>query len=139
MRVLLNALALTIVLTTLSFAGCSNQQDRTEAMAAAERIHSFVRKQDFAPIYRESSEGFKQDGDESRLVESMKAIYQSVGALEEAKPIAYQNTIDSKAGRPHVVIYDLQFERGRGKERIVFTRTENGEMRLWDIVIEPVS
>lgn len=108
-------------------------------MAAAERIHSFVRKQDFASIYRESSDGFKQDGDESRLVESMKAIYESVGALKEAKPIAYQNTVDSKAGKLHVVIYDLQFERGRGKERIVFTRTQNGEMRLWDLVIEPVS
>ena len=108
-------------------------------MAAAERIHSFVRKQDFASIHRESSDGFKQDGDESRLVESMKAIYESVGALKEAKPIAYQNTVDSKAGKLHVVIYDLQFERGRGKERIVFTRTQNGEMRLWDLVIEPVS
>lgn len=139
MRDLLKALTLTIILTSLSLAGCSSEQDRTEAMAAAERIHSFVRKQDFASIYRESSDGFKQDGDESRLVESMKAIYESVGALKEAKPIAYQNTVDSKAGKLHVVIYDLQFERGRGKERIVFTRTQNGEMRLWDLVIEPVS
>jgi hypothetical protein len=108
-------------------------------MAAAARIHSFVEKQDFASIYRESSDGFKQDGDESRLVASMNAIYEGVGALKEAKPVAYQSTIDSKAGRLHVVMFDLEFERGRGKERMVFTRTKNGEMRLWDIEITPVN
>lgn len=96
MRILLATLVLPLILTT---PGCSNQQDRSEALKAADRIHCFVRKQDFAAIYRESSDGFKQEGDESKFVEGMKAIYENVGALKDAKPVAYQSTIDSNAGK----------------------------------------
>lgn len=135
MRILLVTLALTLVLTAL---GCSNEQDRSDALKAADRIHSFVKKQDFASIYRESSDGFKQEGDESKFVESMKTIYENVGVLKDAKPVAYQSTIDSNAGKQHVLIFDLEFERARARERVVFIRTKNSELRLWDIVIEPV-
>lgn len=134
MRILLAALALTLILTT---SGCSNQQDRSDALKAADRIHSFVKKQDFASIYRESSDGFKQEGDESKFVEGMKAIYENVGVLKDAKPVAYQTTIDSNAGKQHVLIYDVEFERARAREHVVFIRTKSGELRLWDIVIEP--
>jgi hypothetical protein len=103
MRILPIALALT-VLTTVALAGCLNQEDRTEALTAAERIHSFVRKQDFASIYRESSDGFKQNGDGSRFVASMEAIYQSVGTLKGAKAVAYQSTIDSNAVHKYVTL-----------------------------------
>lgn len=108
-------------------------------MQAAERIHSFIRKQEFASIYRESSDSFKQEGDESRFVEGMRAIHQNAGALKNAKPVAYQSKIDSNVGKQHVMIFDLEFERARGRERLLFTRTQSGEMQLWDIVIEPVS
>ena len=138
MRIRPIALALTVV-TTVALAGCLNQQDRAEALTAAERIHSFVRTQDFASIYRESSDAFKQNGDESRFVASMKAIYESIGTLKGAKAVAYQSTIDSNAGRLHVLMFDLEFERGRGKERVVFTRDKNGELRLWDIGIQPAN
>jgi hypothetical protein len=136
MRILLLTLALTLILTTL---GCSNEKDRSDALKAADRIHTFVKNQDFASIYRESGDSFKQEGDESKFVENMNAIYQNVGALKEAEPVAYQSTIDSKAGQQHVLIYDLGFERARGRERLEFTRNQSGEMRLWDIVIEPAN
>ena len=135
MRILLATLGLTLILTAL---GCSNQQDRSDALKAADRIHSLVKKQDFAFIYRESSDGFKQEGDESKFVEGMKTIYENVGVLKDAKPVAYQSTIDSNGGKQHVLIFDLEFERARARERVVFIRTKNSEMRLWDIVIEPV-
>jgi hypothetical protein len=134
MRILLLTLPLTLILTTL---GCSNEQNRSDALKAADRIHTFVKQQNFASIYRESSDSFKQDGDESKFVENMKEIYENVGPLKEAKPVAYQSTIDSKAGQQHILIYDLGFERARGRERLVFIRNQSNEMRLWDIVIEP--
>jgi hypothetical protein len=137
MRILLPMLlASTLILTTL---GCSNQQDRSDALKAADRIHSFVKKQDFAAIYRESSDGFKEDGDESKFVEGMKAIYDSVGVLKDAKLVAYQSTIDSNAGKQHGLIFDLNFERASARERLVFTRAKSGEMQLWDIAIEPAN
>jgi hypothetical protein len=135
MRIPLLILALTLTLTNLS---CSNEQDRSNALKAADRIHAFAKQQDFASIYRESSEGFKHDGDESKFVEGMRAIYENVGALKEAKPVAYQNTIDSSSGKQHVLIFDLEFERAQGRERLVFVQNKRGEMLLFDLVIEPV-
>ena len=138
MRMVSLWLTITLVFTSLTLAGCASQQARSDALRAADRIHVFITKQEFASIYRESSDSFKQEGDESRFVESMTAIYESVGALKNAKPVAYQSTIDSNVGRQHVLIFDLEFERARGRERLLFTRTKNGEMQLLDIVIEPV-
>ena len=139
MKIIRPTLALTLILTTLALAGCSQEKDRSDALKAADRIHSFAKKQDFASIYREASDSFKQEGDESNFVESMRAIHESAGALKGAKPVAYQQTLDSNVGKQHVLIFDVEFERARGRERLLFTRTESGEMRLWDIVIEPVN
>lgn len=130
-------LALTLIVASTTLAGCSSQQDRAYALKAADRIHYLIRKQDFASIYRESSDSFKQEGEESKFVESMRGIYESVGALKEAKAVAYQETIDSNTGKQHILIFDLAFEHDRGRERLVFTRTNSGEMQLWDVVIEP--
>ena len=134
-------LALTLVSITVGVAGCTSEHDRADALKAADRIHFLTRNKDFASFYREASDDFKQEGDESKLTESMKAIFESAGAgpLKNVKPVAYQSTVDSKIGRQHILIFDLEFERARGRERLVFIRTKSGEMRLFDIVIEPVS
>ena len=139
MRIFPLTLALTILLLTPILAGCSSQQNRSDALKAADRIHAYLKKQDFASIYRESSDSFKQEGEESKFVESMRAVSETAGTLKEAKPVAYQETIDSNVGKQHVLIFDLEFERARGRERLLFTRTNRGEMQLSDIVIEPVS
>jgi len=52
----------------------------------------------------------------------MKLLYEENGSLKTAIPIAYQSGVDSQAGRNHVLIYNLEFERGRAKERMVLTR-----------------
>ena len=134
-------LALTLVSITVGAVGCTNEHDRTDALKAADRIHFLAGNKDFASIYRESSGDFKQQGEESKFIESMKAIFEGPGAgpLKDVKPVAYQSTVDSKSGRQHVLIFDLEFERARGRERLVFIRTESGELQLSEIVIEPVT
>lgn len=132
-------LALTLVSITVGVAGCTSEHDRADALKAADRIHFLARNKDFASVYREASDEFKQEGEESKLIESMKAIFESAGALKDVEPVAYQSTVDSKTGRQHILIFDLAFEHAHGRERLVFIRTKSGEMRLFDIVIEPVS
>jgi hypothetical protein len=68
----------------------------------------------------------------------MKLLYEENGSLKTAIPIAYQSGVDSQAGRNHVRIYNLEFERGRAKERMVLTRSTTGEMQLWDLAIDPI-
>ena len=122
----------------LSF-GCNAQQDRLDAMRTAERIHSQQTVQDFQAIYRESADSFKKEGEESKFVAAMREIYEVTGPLKKATPIAYQSGFDSNIGVKHVLIFDLEFERGHGKETITLTRSKNGPMQLWDIVIEPLT
>jgi hypothetical protein len=133
LRLLQILLATTIV---LHFA-CNTRQDQADALNAAEKIHAQIKNVDFQSIYRESDDTFKAAGDESKFVEHMKRIHEVAGSLKAATPIAYQSTLDSNVGRKHILSFNLEFERGPGKERMVFTRSGNGQMRLWDLVIEP--
>jgi hypothetical protein len=69
----------------------------------------------------------------------MQEIYEAAGPLKKTTPIAYQSGFDSNVGgAKHVLIFDLKFEREHGKETLTLTRSGNGQMQLWDIVIEPM-
>ena len=67
MRILPQLVIVILVLTTPALVGCSNERDRADALKAADRIHSFVKQQDTASIYRESGDSFKQEGDEAKF------------------------------------------------------------------------
>lgn len=118
--------------------GCNVEQDRREAQKAAERIHSQLQSKDYTSVYRESGKSFREVGDESRFVAGMRQLYEENGSLKSATSIAYQSGVDSNAGRIHTLIFNLEFERGRAKERIVLTRSTNGQMQLWDLAIDPI-
>jgi hypothetical protein len=118
--------------------GCNVQQDRMEAQKAAERIHSQLQSLDYASVYRESGESFKEVGDESKFIAGMRLLYEENGTLKTATPIAYQSGVDSNVGRTHTLIFNLEFERGRAKERMVLTRSTSGPMQLWDLRIDPI-
>lgn len=124
--------------TLLLLFGCSVRQDELDAERAAERIHSQVKSHDFQSIYRESGDSFKEAGDESKFVTAMQQNHEAVGSLKNATPIAYQSVLDSNVGAKHVLIFNLEFERGRGKEQMVLTRSKDGKMHLWDLTIDPM-
>ena len=133
---LMRMLQITVTILALILIGCNNQADETDALKAAERIHSLITKHDFSSIYRESSDSFKAAGDEARFVEAMEKIQAAIGSLKSATPVAFKSGLDTNVGRKHELLFDLQYERGRAKERMEFTRSQNGEMQLWDLVIE---
>lgn len=127
-----------IIITICCLFGCGNRQDRADAQSAAERVNALIQKQDYVSIYNESGDDFKKEGEQAKFVAMLEAIYNSAGPVKKFTPIAYQSSLDTRVGRKHVLIYELQFEGGRGRERLEFTRNRNGEMRLWDLVIEPI-
>ena len=128
-----------VVVTLVVSSGCYVRQDEQDALKVADRIHSQLKRHDFQAIYRESEESFKAAGDESKLVIALQQIQDAVGALKNATPIAYQSVLDSSAGKKHVLIYNLEFERAPGKEKLTFIRTKDGQMKLFDIIIEPTN
>ena len=120
----------------LLLSGCSVAQDRHDAQDAAARIHSKFSHGDFSSIYREATPHFKQL-DEKNFVSLMEQMRLQYGVEHKATLLAYQTGPDSDIGRSYVIISDLEFEKGRARERIVLVRAENGQMRLWDLIIEP--
>lgn len=135
----MRAIWITVAISILLLCGCHSEKDQADAQKAADRIHVLLKNQDFASIYRESSDDFKHEGDEAEFVSAMNAIHESAGLLKNTTPVAYQSSVNSAEGKQHILIYDLEFERVRGKERLVLISTGSGEMQLSDIVIEPVN
>jgi len=119
--------------------GCNVAQDKTDAEAVATRINSQLQIGDFASIYRESSQSFKQVGNEAKFVAGMELFHKENGDLRKITPIAYQTGVDSKAGRTHVLIFQIDCDRGGSRERMVLTRSQSGRMELWDLALEPIS
>lgn len=133
---LMRILQITLMILALLLIGCKNQADETDALKAAEHIHSLITKQDYSSIYKESSDSFKAAGDETRFVEAMQKIHSDLGTLQSATPVAFKSGFETNVGRKHELLFDLQYERGRARERMEFMRSRNGQTQLWDLVIE---
>ena len=127
-----------IFFAVLLISGCYSKHDETDALNVAAKINSQLQQGDFASIYRQAGPSFRQEGDESKYVSVMTQYFKETGALRKITPRAYQSGVDSKAGRHHVLLFDLEFERGHGRERMVFTRSASGQMELWDLSIDPL-
>lgn len=69
----------------------------------------------------------------------MKQFLEDNGALKKANEIAYQTSIDSNIGRTHALTIDLDFEHGRAREHMIFTRSDSGKMQLWKLDIDPIN
>ena len=117
-------------------AGCNVNINRAEAQKTAARIHHQFANGDFASIYRDSSEHFKQL-EEKEFISSMEQIRQDYGPLQGATVIAYQSGVDTKMGVTDVIISDLEFVKAKAREKMIFSRAEDGSLLLWDLIIEP--
>jgi hypothetical protein len=120
----------------LPMAGCYSKQDESYALKATERVHSQLQSGDFATVYQEAGSGFKKATDQSSFETAMTRLYKENGALRRITPKAYQSAVDVKAGRTYTVISELEFERLRAQERLVFVRAQSGQLQLWDLVMD---
>jgi hypothetical protein len=116
---------------------CNVEHDMQDARSAAARIHSQLQSGDYASIYRESSSSFKAVGDENEFVSSMQEFYQLTGKFIKAQEGSYASGVDSEAGRTYTLNFLITYEHGDGRERLVFTRSRNGTMQLWNYDIDP--
>jgi hypothetical protein len=123
---------------TVALVACSFERDRGEAVTVAARVHAEMRAGDFAALYKESAPRFKTVGSESEFVTWMKELQQEFGLLKNANEITYQTGLDSRIGRTHVLVFDLDYDRGRARESMTLVRSESGEMQLWKLAIQPV-
>jgi hypothetical protein len=130
---------ISILLIVAVVGGCSVPRDRTDAAAIALRVHSQMKVSDFAAIYRESANRFKGVGSESQFILMMQQMDQEIGVLKKADEVAYQTGLDSNIGRTHVLFFNLEYEHGHAKERMILTRSDKGEMQLWKLEIDPAN
>jgi hypothetical protein len=119
-------------------AGCSITKDREDAREVAARVHRQMLAGDFAAIYKESAPPFKNVGSESEFVSGLKEFQEQVGPLKTQKEVVYQTGIDSKIGRTHLMVFDLEFDHGRARESLMLVRSAGGKMELWRLDVQPV-
>lgn len=115
--------------------GCANPQDREVARQAAARIHSQIHSRDFAAIYDESGEGFKTV-EKAEFIAGMTELQNRLGAVKTFKEMAYQAGLDSRLGRTHALVFDVQYEGERVRETLVFVRGDDHKMQLWKLDIK---
>jgi hypothetical protein len=129
--------ALILIIVAWSI-GCSVKRDMADAKAVAGRIHSQMKAGDYFSIYRESATRFQSVGSEAQSISLMQQFSQENGAIREAKDVAYQTGVDSGIGRNHVLLYDVTYEHGRARERMILTHDKGGQMQLWKLDMEPI-
>ena len=127
-----------LVLTFLLWAACSLQRDPDDARAAAARINSEMISGNFASVYRESAPTFRELGSESEFVAGLQGLQKRLGSIRKATEVAYQTNVDSTLGRTHLLLFDLEYDRGRAREGLMFVRSPGGRMELLRIDIQPV-
>lgn len=127
-----------VVLGSLSLSGgCGFRRDKEDARLAAARIHSQMLSRNFAAIYDESATGFKTV-DQSEFVARMNELQDKLGRIKNRTEIAYQRGLDTRVGRTHALVFDLQCDVGHVRQTLVLVRTGSGGMQLWKLGIVPV-
>lgn len=89
----------------------------------------------FGTIYKESAPRLKTASTESEFVEYFRQIQNDFGSLKQAHEVAYETRLDSRIGRAHALMFELEYERGRLYETMILVRSDAGEMQLWKLGI----
>jgi hypothetical protein len=127
---------LILAILTLTSA-CNAGRDRQDTLVAAARVHSQLQAGDFAVIYSEAAPRFKSVGSESQFVSQMQQFFLESGKLVKVQEVAYQSGIDSQAGPTHTLDFTVDYQQMQGRERLIFTRSNNGQMQLWKLDVKP--
>lgn len=124
--------ARTIFLPIIIFAlfGCDPSKGKQEAEGVADHIHAQVGQKDFAAIYKEASDTFRETGSESDFVRFMESFASSAGAFKKATEIAWEAGYDSRVGRIYSLIYDLEFDNGTAREKLILRAADRGTIKL---------
>ena len=120
-----------IVASVTFCAACGIERERIAAESVAARVHDNMRAGDFAVVYKESAPRIKTVATESEFVDFYKQVQQNFGLLKRANEVAYEARYDSRIGRMHVLMFDLEYERGRVHETMTLVRSDSSEMQLW--------
>ncbi|HEY1270133.1 MAG TPA: hypothetical protein VGH16_22940, partial [Candidatus Binatia bacterium] len=108
-------------------------EDEREARAVVDRVHEQIRDENYSAIYNESAQRFKSVGPEFKFLEVMRQYRTETGTFKKVTPVAYEVGVDSSAGKIYVFVDEVEFEKGRVRERLTLTRSESGKMQLWKL------
>jgi len=129
------SIVLAIVALATIWAGCAVEREKITAETVAARVHDNMRAGDFAVVYKESAPRIKTVATESEFVDFFRQVQQNFGLLKRANEVAYEAKYDSRIGRMHVLVFDLEYERGRVHETMTLVRSDSGKMQLWKLGI----
>lgn len=105
-------------------------QDVADASALKARVLSQLKNKEFAAIYKEASDGFRQVGPEEQFVAQWNKQLQETGAFKEAKETGQSLRPED---RFLLVTYRVKYEKRDKELRLTFGRAKTGKMELTGI------
>jgi hypothetical protein len=105
-------------------------KDEADAAALKARVLAQVKNRDFAAIYKDASEGFRNVGPEERFVALWNNQLLETGAYKEAKETTH--TV-RPTDRFLVFTYLVQYEKKKKGLTLTFGRSKDGKMELTGI------
>ena len=102
------SVALLAVAVVLCIA-CAFSQDKAAAETVARRVHESMQLGDFGAVYKESAPRLKTASAEFEFVDYFREIQNDLGSLKEAHEVAYETRLDSRIGRAHAFMFELEY------------------------------
>jgi hypothetical protein len=114
-------------------ASAVSPQDKTDASAAAARVHAQLKSGDYATIYKESADSFKKLGTEAQFVSMMQQAQQKTGAFKDAKETSVEAATGPDAAGKYLVNSKVEYDKNPAKEHLLFARSKSGKMELCEM------
>jgi hypothetical protein len=99
--------------------GCSAQADLATAETEVAHFHQQLNEGVFSQIYADASEGLKKSAKEADFEKLLTSIHTKLGSVRQSKRTNW-NVNFHTAGTFVTLVYDTEFERGKGTEQFVY-------------------
>jgi hypothetical protein len=110
-----------------------SSKDKSETFSAATRVCTLMQADDFATVYKESTDAFKKSGGESQFVSFMKGRGQKIGLLKTFEESDFHPGNNAELGKIFSVKCNLKFAKADQTQIFTFSRTKDGKMKLLSI------
>ena len=116
------------VLLFAAMLGCSSDEQLASAEKEVAQFRKLMDAQQFAEIYRTSSEEWRKSASETDLAKILNAMSTKLGKVQSADKAGW-NVNFHTSGTFVTLGFNTQFEKGAGFEQFVF-RVADGKARL---------
>ena len=116
-------------------ASCGVQESYKVSGAQAERFHAALSAGNYDQIWDAAAPELQKKTDKVRFTALLDAVGRKLGKVTEAKQVGWYGNNDNGVSTV-TMKFDTTFERGSGKETIIFRWVSEDQLKLSDYAID---